>query len=70
MIRKVSFGAAVVLITAVATAVPVGADPSLFSILSCECDGGTTFLYRGPSVREQIDSGIQNGMTDLLGEAG
>ncbi|WP_310784255.1 hypothetical protein [Mycobacterium sp. Z3061] len=67
MIKKVFFGAAIVLISAVATATPVGADPSLFSVLNCDCDGSSSFLHRGPSVQEQIDAGIENGMTDLLG---
>ncbi len=67
MIRKVLFGVVIALSTAVATANPVGADPSPFSVLSCSCDGSATFLYRGPTVREQIDTGIQNGLTDMLG---
>lgn len=70
MIKKVFVGTAIAVGTAVATAIPVGADPSPFSVLSCDCDGGSTFLYRGPTVREQIDTGIQNGLTDLLGSAG
>ncbi|MBX9638509.1 MAG: hypothetical protein K2X97_01895 [Mycobacteriaceae bacterium] len=69
MIKKVLFGVAISLSTAVVTANPVGADPSLFSVLSCDCDGSASFLNRGPTVREQIDTGIRDGLTDLLGNA-
>lgn len=67
MIRKVSFGLAIALSCAVANANPVGADPSPFSVLNCSCDGTASFLHRGPTLREQIDTGIENGLTDLLG---
>jgi len=70
VIRKVLFGAAIVLLSAVATATPAGADPSLYAVLSCNCEGTTTVVDYGPSLREQIDAGIQSGMADLLGEAG
>lgn len=70
MIKKVLFGITISLSTAVATAIPVGADPSPFSVLSCSCDGSPMFLYRGPTVREQIETGIENGLADLLGNPG
>jgi hypothetical protein len=70
VITKVLFSVAIAVGAAVATAIPVGADPSPFSVLSCSCDGSGTFLHQGPTVREQIDTGIENGLADLLGSGG
>lgn len=69
MITKVLFGVAIALSAAVATANPAGADPSVFGELSCSCGGPDTFLPRG-TLPEQIDTGIENGLNDLLGSSG
>lgn len=69
MIRKVLFGVVVVLTTAIATASPVVAEPSPFSVLNCSCDGSASFQPRG-TMNEQIDTGIQNGLANLLGDGG
>ena len=67
MITKVMFGAAVALSAAVA--MPVSADPSSFSALSCSCEGGLSASDGGPTVVDQMNKGIQSGLSDLLGIA-
>jgi len=69
VIRKVLFGVVVIVTTATATASPVVAEPSPFSVLNCSCDGSASFQPRG-TMNEQIDTGIENGLTDLLGPQG
>lgn len=69
MITKVMFSAAVALSAAVAVAIPVSADPSSFSGLSCSCEGGYSVSDGGPTVAYQMNRGIQSGLSDLLGIA-
>lgn len=69
LIAKVVFGLVLALSASVFAADPAGADPSPFSVLNCNCEGGAMFQPRG-TPHEQIDTGIQNGLTDLLGSAG
>jgi hypothetical protein len=66
VITKVMFSAAVALSAAVGVATPVSADPSPFSALSCSCQGGVAADV-GPTVRDQMNAGIRNGLSDLLG---
>lgn len=58
---KLLVSGAVVLGTAVGLATPVGADPSVFSTLSCGCQP-TAFIV-SPQVEDQITRGIQDGLT-------
>ncbi|WP_205876692.1 hypothetical protein [Mycobacterium camsae] len=69
MIAKVVFGLALALSASVAGANTAGAEPNPYSVLTCSCEGGATFLPRGTPY-EQIDTGIQNGLSDLLGSPG
>lgn len=68
MIRKVLSAVAIAVAAATATANPAGADPSVYGGLSCGCEGGETMFPSRGTVREQIDTGIENGLTDLLGD--
>ena len=70
MIAKVLFGAAVALSVAVGVAIPVSADPSTFDVLSCSCGGGPTAAVGGPTVSDQINDGIRDGLADLHGDTG
>jgi len=67
VITKVMFSAAVALSAAVGVATPVSADPTAFSALSCSCQGGFAASDVGPTVRDQMNAGIRNGLSDLLG---
>jgi len=64
----VIFSGAVALSVAVGLAIPVSADPSAFRVLSCSCRGGLTAA--GPTVLDQMNDGIQNGLADLQGASG
>ena len=70
MITKVLFSAAVALSVAVGVAIPAGADPSAFGVLSCSCGGEPTTAVGGPTVSDQINDGIQDGFADLQGVSG
>jgi hypothetical protein len=70
VITKALFSAAVALSVAVGVAIPVSADPSAFSVLSCSCGGGPTAAVGGPTVSDQINHGIQDGLADLQGVSG
>jgi hypothetical protein len=66
MITKILVGAAVALFVCVGGSTPasgepnpVGADPSPFSALSCNCQEATP---AAGSAREEIDRGIQDGL--------
>ena len=67
VITKVLFSAAVALSAAVGVAIPVSADPSAFGVLSCSCGGGPTAAVGGPTVSDQINDGIRDGLTDFKG---
>ena len=67
VITKVLFSATVALSVAVGAAIPVSADPSAFGVLSCSCGGGPTAAVGGPTVSEQINEGIRDGLADLHG---
>lgn len=69
MIGKALSCVAITLSAAVATADPAAADPDVFGVLSCGCEGAPTFSSRG-TMREQIETGIQQGLDDLLGDSG
>jgi hypothetical protein len=70
LITKVLFGAAVGLSAAVGVATPVSADPSSFSTLSCGCEGGFAISDGGSTVTDQMNEGIQSGLSDLQGISG
>ena len=73
MITKALFGAlgAIVAVSVgVAVATPVNADPSAFRALSCSCAGHISAPAGGPSVWDQMNDGIENGLADLQGAAG
>lgn len=64
MITKVLFSAAVALSVAVGVAIPVSADPGAFGVLSCSCGGGPTAAVGGPTVSDQINDGIRDGLVN------
>ena len=70
VITKVLFSAAVALTVAVGVAIPVSADPSAFGVLSCSCGGRPTPAVGGPTVSDQINKGIHDGLADLRGVSG
>ncbi|MHA7653181.1 hypothetical protein ACX9NE_26600 [Mycobacterium sp. ML4] len=69
LIGRVLSCVAITLSAAVATANPAAADPDVFGVLSCGCEGAPAFPSRG-TMREQIEAGIQQGLDDLLGDSG
>ena len=70
MITKVLFSAAVALSAAAWVATPAGADPSAFGTLSCSCGGGVSAAVGGPTLTDQMNEGIQSGLSDLQGISG
>jgi hypothetical protein len=70
VITKVLFGAAVALSVAAGVATPASADPSAFGTLSCSCGGGVSAAVGGPTVTDQMNEGIQSGLSDLQGISG
>jgi hypothetical protein len=64
VITKVLFSAAVALSVAVGVATPVSAEPSAFGVLSCSCGGGPTAAVGGPTVSDQINDGIRDGLVN------
>jgi hypothetical protein len=70
VISKVLFSAAIALSAAVGVATTAGADPSSFGNLSCYCEGGVTASDGGPAFTDQINEGIQSGLSDLQGISG
>jgi len=64
---KVFITAAISLGVAVGAAIPAGADPSSFGVLSCNCEGIATAVNGAPTVKEQVNKGIENGFADLQG---
>ena len=67
MITKVLFSAAIALGAAVAAAIPASADPSLFGVLSCSCEGTVTAPDGGSSDTDQMNQGIRSGLDYLQG---
>jgi hypothetical protein len=61
VITKILFSGATVLAASLGFAVPAGADPSVFSDLSCSCP--QTVSNGGSSVIDQMKRGIQAGLT-------
>jgi hypothetical protein len=70
VITKVLFSAVVALSVAIGLAIPVSADPSAFGVLSCSCGGGLPEAVGGPTVPDQMNDGIQDGLADLQGVSG
>jgi len=70
LVTKVLFSAAVALSAAVGLAIPVSADPSAFGVLSCSCGAGVSAAVGEPTVSEQMNDGIQSGLSDLQGISG
>ena len=68
MITKLVASAAITVAAAVGVSAPACADPSAFSVLSCSCP--QMLPKGGPAVTEQINRGIQDGLTDLRGIPG
>ncbi|MGA9491003.1 MAG: hypothetical protein WBV80_12255 [Mycobacterium sp.] len=67
VITRVLISATVALSVAVGVAIPVSADPSAFGVLSCSCGGGPKTAVGGPTVSDQINDGIHDGLADLKG---
>jgi hypothetical protein len=67
---KVFITAAISFGVAAGVAVPAGADPSAFGVLSCNCEGVATAANGAPSVKDQVKTGIDNGFADLQGIQG
>jgi hypothetical protein len=67
---KVFITAAISFGVAVGVAVPAGADPSAFGVLSCNCEGVATAVNGTPPVKDQVKTGIENGFADLQGIPG
>lgn len=70
MFTKVFITAAISFGVAVGVAVPAGADPSAFGVLSCNCEGVATAVNGAPPVKDQVKTGIENGFADLQGVPG
>jgi hypothetical protein len=70
VITKVLFSAAIALAAAVAAATPSSADPSVFGVLSCNCEQPVTVFDGGAAVTDQTNLGIQNGLAYLQGIPG
>ena len=60
MITKILFSGVIVFGASLGLAPPAGADPSVFSDLSCSCP--QTVSNTGPSVVDQINRGIRSGL--------
>jgi hypothetical protein len=67
---KIFITAAILFGVAVGVAVPAGADPSSFGVLSCNCEGVATAVNGAPGVKDQVKTGIENGFADLQGIPG
>lgn len=67
MITKVLSSVSIALIVAVGTAEPAAAEPSPFSVLSCNCENESTFLKMGATPSDLVDDGIQSGLAELQG---
>ncbi len=63
MITKALLSGTIVLGVSLGFAAPAGADPSVFSDLSCSCP--QTVSNGGSSVIDQIKRGIQAGLTGV-----
>ena len=63
MVSRILIGVAVAAGTAVAIPAPAGADPSVFNDLSCSCP--QTVSNGGTSLTEQLQRGIQAGLTGV-----
>jgi hypothetical protein len=60
---KTLFSCAIVLAASLGLAAPAGADPSVFSDLSCSCS--QTVSNGGSSVTDQMKRGIKAGLTGI-----
>ncbi|QLL08511.1 hypothetical protein [Mycobacterium vicinigordonae] len=68
MITKVLSGAAIALSVAAATASSAGADQSVYSALSCDCDASRAIAAPGTQVFwQQANDGIEQGLDALQG---
>jgi hypothetical protein len=67
VITKVLFSSAIALSAVVWGAAPASADPSLFGVLSCSCEGGALAPGSGAIATDQVNQGIQSGLADLQG---
>ncbi|HET7073272.1 MAG TPA: hypothetical protein VFI55_04205 [Mycobacterium sp.] len=65
MFTKVLLSVIVGLVAGVVVAAPAGADPSVFSKLSCSCTDGSTVSNYAPATIDRINEGIQSGMSAL-----
>jgi hypothetical protein len=64
VVTKLLVSGAIVLGAAVGLAAPSGADPNPFSNLSCSCQ--TPGPATSPDVTDQVNQGIQDGLTTDL----
>jgi hypothetical protein len=65
VITKVLFSAAIALSVAVGVATPASADPSTFGVLSCSYSCRGAAAVGGPTVSDQMNDGIQDGLAAL-----
>ena len=63
MVSKILVSAALAVGAAVAVAAPAGADPSVFSTLSCSC-AETVSDGKAPAA-DQVKQGLRAGLSDL-----
>jgi hypothetical protein len=66
-VSTVLVGAGIALGAAAMTATPANADPSVFGVLSCSCEGVAPAAGNNAIHRDQIDEGIQSGLASLGG---
>jgi hypothetical protein len=64
VITKVLLSGAIIFGAAVGAATPAAADPSVFGNLSCSCEQPATGPHPAPADKDQVNQGIQNGLTD------
>jgi hypothetical protein len=68
MIAKALATGALTVLVGAGAAAPALADPSTFTNISCTCQAPAP--QAGPSIQDQINQGIQQGLSDLNPGAG
>jgi hypothetical protein len=64
VITKVLLSGVIMFGAAAGAAIPAYADPSVFGNLSCSCEQPATDARHGPADKDQVNQGIQSGLTD------
>ncbi len=70
MITKVLVSATIAVAAAAGIAAPASADPSAYGTLSCSCEQAVTVSDGETPVTDQVNEGIQGGLTELQGIRG